>query len=196
MKTYLDTQELDITIQNEKTLGEILHGIEVELEKNDATLIEIKIDNVIVKPDDFEKYFEKDLSLIDTLELISVSSFEITSFIKQVACDYDNLCKKLEAIPVQLQTGQEKAVMQTISELADSLHLFFKALHLSALFPEKFEKIVIEEKSLSEFLNNFSAILKEYLQAFEAKDTVLVGDLSEYEIVPRLQSVMKMVKEL
>ncbi|MGL4981668.1 MAG: hypothetical protein ACRC4W_02205 [Treponemataceae bacterium] len=196
MKTFLDQQELDITIQNEKTVGDILRGIERELEKNNATLIEIKIDNTIIKPDEFDAYFEKELNSVDTLNLVSVSSSEIIDFIKQISHNYESLCAKLEAIPVLLQTAQEVVVMETITELADSLQLFFRALHLSALFPEKFEQITIDKKSLTDFLNDFSVILQEYLQAFESKDTVLVGDLSEYEIVPRLQAVMEMVKEL
>jgi hypothetical protein len=35
-------------------------------------------------------------------------------------------------------------------------------------------------------LEEFAGVLKEFLSAYETRDSVLIGDLAEYEVSPRL----------
>ena len=51
-------------------------------------------------------------------------------------------------------------------------------------------------KNLSDFLSDLSPILKDFSDALENSDSVLLGDLSEYEICPRLESLSKAIGEL
>ncbi len=41
----------------------------------------------------------------------------------------------------------------------------------------------------NEFFADFSPILIDFEQALQNNDTVLIGDLSEYEICPRLKAI-------
>ena len=47
------------------------------------------------------------------------------------------------------------------------------------------------EQSVSEL----SGSLKELLDAFNAKDTVLIGDLMEYEIVPKVELLIGIIHQ-
>jgi hypothetical protein len=49
----------------------------------------------------------------------------------------------------------------------------------------------IKTETLKLLLEEIGTILQELLSAYEAKDTVLVGDLAEYEIAPRLRSLQE-----
>jgi len=39
-------------------------------------------------------------------------------------------------------------------------------------------------------------VLSELLEAFDARDSVLIGDLMEYEIAPRLERLRSILQEL
>ena len=86
--------------------------------------------------------------------------------------------------------------MQTIIKLSDVMNAFCNTVTWSSLFPEKFGSIMIDGKNLSDFLSDLSPILKDFSDALENSDSVLLGDLSEYEICPRLESLSKAIGEL
>lgn len=49
--------------------------------------------------------------------------------------------------------------------------------------------LAIDGKSSTEFFNGLNETLIQLMDAFSRKDTVLIGDLSEYEVLPRLESM-------
>ena len=49
------------------------------------------------------------------------------------------------------------------------------------------QSAVQPEITVSDYIGEFNAILKELLAAYETRDSVLVGDLAEYELAPRLR---------
>ena len=68
---------------------------------------------------------------------------------------------------------------------AESFDNFCKAVTLSSLFSEHFANTKEKAQKISDFLADFAPILSDFENAFKDKDTVLIGDLSEYEIAPR-----------
>ena len=83
-----------------------------------------------------------------------------------------------------------------ISALAAFLDKFCYTVTVSSLFPEKFASMKINGASIKEFFSDFSQILNDFKQAIEDKDTILMGDLAEYEISPRLSSISNAIKEI
>ena len=54
----------------------------------------------------------------------------------------------------------------------------------------------IEDKSFNDFFADCSPILQDFEQALQNNDSVLIGDLSEYEICPRLRSISEALKQI
>ncbi len=54
----------------------------------------------------------------------------------------------------------------------------------------------IKTDSFKSLLEEIGSILRELLSAYESQDTVLVGDLAEYEIVPRLGSLQEALEPI
>ena len=50
--------------------------------------------------------------------------------------------------------------------------------------------------NFNDFFKEFSPVLLDYEQALQSNDTVLIGDLSEYEICPRLQAISEALKNI
>ena len=97
----------------------------------------------------------------------------------------------MEKIPVILQKGENKLAAESIAVLADSINQFCHLAALASLFPEDFTQTTIDGMNFNDFFKEFSPILLDYEQALQNNDTVMIGDLSEYEICPRLKSISK-----
>jgi hypothetical protein len=102
---------------------------------------------------------------------------------------------RLENLPLDIQTGKDEQAAETIqlfSHIAEKLFRLLYTLRFSGFIPET---LAIESLSVQDFIEEFSAALKELTAAYESKDAVLVGDLAEYEFAPRLVSLYTALKK-
>lgn len=90
----------------------------------------------------------------------------------------------LENVSVLLQSGEKESAMKTIVRFTE---LFQKLLRIFELMPR--ENITIEGEDIESFANELNQILNELVEGFLASDSVLIGDLLEYEISPRIDSL-------
>jgi hypothetical protein len=61
---------------------------------------------------------------------------------------------------------------------------------VASIFPDN------SNEKLQAFYQDLNSVLSELLEAFAAKDSVLIGDLMEYEIAPRLEQLRTFLQEL
>ena len=64
MNVILDDVALNITFNTEKNVGDVLKALEIELEQNAATMIEVKADNVVITADKLEALFLQNLDSV------------------------------------------------------------------------------------------------------------------------------------
>jgi hypothetical protein len=101
---------------------------------------------------------------------------------------------RLEELPLDVQTGKDGRAAETIrlfSHVAEKLFRLFSLLKMAG-FPGA--EPPVEDRPAREFIGEFGAALKELLAAYEARDVVLVGDLAEYELAPRLRKLYGAIK--
>jgi len=114
---------------------------------------------------------------------------------RKAAALYAAQAEELKELPVLLQTGKDDRAMKAIFLF---IEIFNKVIRL---VPElegrgldtKALKIVGE--SLPEFYASFNDVLRRLSSAFEDRDSVLIGDLAEYEVAPRMASFFAAVEE-
>jgi hypothetical protein len=102
---------------------------------------------------------------------------------------------RLEELPLDIQTGKDGRAaesMQLFSRLGEKLFRLFFILRSSGFSPEA---PALEGLSIQEFMDEFSSALKELNAAYENRDAVLVGDLAEYEMAPRLVRFFSILKD-
>lgn len=196
MEIFINNQKADITLDNERTLREVLSALETEFSKHDATTVTIFVNGNAVTADEFEKYSDLAIEDVNKLELTTVSQEDIKNSFIEIGNIFSILVEDLKQIALQFQSGQDSNAVNTVKKLADSIDMFCHVATLSSLFPEKFDSIQIDGKSISEFFDDFSSVLTEFEQALQNSDSVLVGDLAEYEISPRLISITEMTQSL
>ena len=189
MEFYVNGEKIDITLENEKTVSDVLKSFEEEAAKNDATTIGIKINGESVPAGDFEKVVGQELKNDTKIELNVLSKGNLLDRLETSKARFDELSTKMSDVPVALQSGKDKEANTMIAVLADAIDEFCHTATLCALFPELYNALVIDGESITEFFEEFAPIVADFEQSLESKDTVTSGDLCEYEIAPRLTSI-------
>jgi hypothetical protein len=80
-------------------------------------------------------------------------------------------------------------VLNSIHSFSLDLQKLYQLLPLLNITDRDPHSLEIEGIALETFPSQLSPVLKELLEALEIKDTVLVGDLSEYELAPRIEKL-------
>ncbi len=189
MEIYINNTKADITLEDEKTIEDVLKGIETECEKIDATIIGVSVDGVAIDAEELSNRFSDLIENISTLEITTICKEDIVFYFKSIKENLDGLEKNLTEIPVNLQSGKEKEASETVTFFAETFDNFCKAVTLSSLFADYFANTKEKAQKISDFLADFAPILSDFENAFKDKDTVLIGDLSEYEIAPRISQM-------
>lgn len=195
MNFYVNGNKLDITLENEKTVGDVLKGFEEEAEKNDATTVSIELNGNVIDAEKLDEAFSQELNESTDLRLQVISKNDITQNFAINAENFMKISKGLQNISVLLQSGKEKDANEIIENLANEIDRFCHTATLSALFPDTYRKIIIDGNDLGTFFGEFTPIFKDFKDAMEAKDTVTVADLAEYEISPRLEQIAKAIAD-
>ncbi|MBP5329563.1 MAG: hypothetical protein J6Y75_06655 [Spirochaetaceae bacterium] len=189
MDVRLDGVPLDIVFETEKTVGDVLRGMEEELEKNEATIVEIQADSEVFQASQLDALFEKTIDSVKELSLKSVSYTDVKDVALKIFEQFASLPSRLEQVPLQFQQNKDNEAMASVSELADSLSALFDLLPYFSFFPNHFEKIVIDGTPITAFIQELNPLLQDFLQAVEMKDTVTIGDIAEYEFAPRMRQI-------
>jgi hypothetical protein len=94
---------------------------------------------------------------------------------------------EIDRVPVLLQTGKDGEAMARIVALSEHTQGLLRIISLGA--PEGRAAFRVDGRPLEEFQRELNLILRQLLDAFGARDTVLIGDLLEYEAAPRLRAL-------
>jgi hypothetical protein len=95
----------------------------------------------------------------------------------------------LEDFPLDTQTGKDKRAHETIELFSSTLEKLLRLIPLLRLRGVDLELLTLGDSQFKAFMEELDLALRELLAAYEAKDTVLVGDLTEYELAPRLRTL-------
>lgn len=193
---FINGEEIDVKLEGEKTIGDVLKSFELTCEENNAAVIGISIDDNIITAENFDSYAEKELSKDNKFEFSIVTEDSIKESFTKLAELFNQLSIKMQEIPVDLQNGKNLEAIESIKKLADSIDQFCHIAALASLFPETFNKTLINGMDFKVFFDEFSPILLDFEEALKNNDTVLIGDLSEYEICPRLQEISTALKNI
>ncbi|MDR0374211.1 MAG: hypothetical protein LBH85_00595 [Treponema sp.] len=272
MEILINGQDAGIILENEKTIGDLLAGIENWLDGTDSRIGGVMLDAEPLHIEDIPAAFERELSALQSidicisslrefalealmnaksaLEALEDASFEekktiradfessaTASFLRErlgdIAKSVDaslageglsptdalklleermreleepkreilncsvlvsEIVSRLEDLPLDLQTGKDKRASETMRLFSHITEKLFRLLSLLKQAGFETDAIAIDSIPLTRFIDDFTNALNDLLTAYEAKDTVLTGDLAEYEMAPRLVSLYSTLK--
>jgi hypothetical protein len=272
MNIRINGKEADIQLETEQTVGDILSGLGQWLANSEYRLSGMAIDGETIHTGSLEASFDRDISSIGTLDILTSSLPELTAesllnVLRDIAdyevCGFEEkqchrerwkespqarlleeqlpdvfdltvktfsgeglnpaglrsiiderlrelrdpagelekaeplisrVCARLEELPLDIQTGKDSRASETIqffSSVAEKIFRVFKVLQIEGFISEEIKTAGVPS---DEYLSKFGAVLKELLAAYEQRDAVLVGDLAEYELAPRLRDLYSALK--
>ena len=191
---YINNQPVDVQLENEQTVGDVLRSFEATCEENEAAVIGITVDGQAITAELFDEESKKPLSKNTKFEFSIVTKNDIKASFEKLSELFDALAAQMESVPVALQSGKNLEVSESIKKLADSIDQFCHIATLASLFPDTFSPEKLKGLDFKVFFEDFSPILKDFEDALQNNDTVMLGDLSEYEICPRLKEISKALK--
>jgi len=107
----------------------------------------------------------------------------------------NDICERLINLPLDIQTGKDRFVSETIqlfSGITEKIFRIFYQIESQGFFAreQKTENSNFSDKEqIMRQITAFGKILKEFLEAYEKNDSVLVGDIAEYETSPKLKEL-------
>ncbi len=139
------------------------------------------------------------------LEYLNNLTLILKSRIKEVTSPYPELqdtTKKLKSlIPIitdvalMLQTGNDKKAMDSVLQFID---LSEKLIRIFPFLVEQgytdIREQFIEDDNFNNFYKDLNDILIELVEAFNINDSILIGDLMEYEIAPGIEKLLEYLK--
>ncbi|MBU0936403.1 MAG: hypothetical protein KKI09_09315 [Spirochaetes bacterium] len=90
----------------------------------------------------------------------------------------------LSKVAVRLQTGKDAEAMHTMVLIVELINKTVRIL--PDFISVSDQELNIDGLNVQDFYESFNTVLRELMEAFEHKDSVLIGDLAEYEILPRM----------
>jgi len=105
-----------------------------------------------------------------------------------------SIAQRMEELPLDIQTGKDQRAAQTMQLFSQTAEKLFRLLFIFKSQGLSMDTLVIEEQSARIFMDEFYTALGDLSSAYEKKDSVMVGDLVEYELAPRLLSFYRALK--
>ncbi|MDR2964844.1 MAG: hypothetical protein LBU88_03615 [Treponema sp.] len=268
MEIKVNGKAIDYTLENEKTISEIIVSLEQWITGSGHRMSGLSIDGKTAGSSSLEDFLSRDIDSVNTLEIITSSNadlaaeslvkildninefqtlkhedknsflenwkqspqanftaesmpdlysvltgsfsgsglnlnsaFSITEErlreIKDPKAELENLkplfdetCTRLADLSLDVQTGKDARAAQTIQLFSGITE---KMLRLSSQLD--IQGYLTEAKdTVNQIINELGDIIKELLNAYERHDTVLVGDLAEYEACGKLQELYTAIK--
>ena len=185
----INGEELSYTLENEKTLGEVLGGIEEACCREHETIVQVTVDGKELTSQELDLLFKQPVDSDITIELSTFSAAEIRNYMKGLTQDLSKYADDFEQIPVYMQTGKDVQALNLLGTFSEKLNELYRSLLLSDITQLPID-IQIEEKSIHEYQKEITALLHDIVSSIEEKDIIQVGDLAEYELAPLVKTLI------
>ena len=154
MEFYVNDEKIDATLEDEKTVGDVLKSFEMTCEENNAAVIGITVNGEKITADSFDAASLKPLTSDAKFEFSIITKQAVFDSFKKLSSLFTELAQRMQDIPVALQTGRDKQANTAIKNLADSIEDFCRIAALASLF-EAYSNITIDGKPFKEFFADF-----------------------------------------
>lgn len=189
MVIKINGEELAYTLEDEKTIGEVLGGIEAACRQAHETVVDVQVDGKQLTAEELDRLFAQSPDSGITIDLSTVSGESIRRYMQELVKELLAYAEEFEQIPVYMQTGKDSKVLTLLETFSVKLHELYRAF----LLPEVTElplDIRIDDKPLDSYQKEINALMQDIVSAIEEKDIIQIGDLAEYELAPLVKTLV------
>ena len=103
---------------------------------------------------------------------------------------------RMEELPLDMQTGKDQRAAETVQLFTGIGEKLFRIFFIQKTEGLSLDSFAIDNLPARTFIEDFNNSLKELSSAYENQDTVLAGDIAEYELSPRLLKFYNSLKTI
>ena len=272
MNISINGKAADITIENEKTVGDILSGLEKWLDGSGNRLSGLVIDGVMIGAASVGECFSLEISGVTEMDILvsswpelaaqalmelgkvstiikdavfssrgeiisawdqspaasflqteipdmlnyakqafagSISASELGLLTEERLRELENpkaetlamkelinsIISRMTDLPLDMQTGKDGRAAETIQIFSGTAEKLFRLLGILTYKGLSAEDFTVDGMTVKSFNDSFGSTLNELLSAYNSQDTVLIGDLCEYELAPRISKLYQALSE-
>jgi hypothetical protein len=190
LKVHMENQEIEIN-NEQSDIDSLFNRINETLEKSGLYLSHMNIDGIEV----YNDYYEYILGKLDGIKSITIEMITLRQWVDNMLLsmkDYvDRIVPETSRLSEQFYQNLNTAWGEFV-QLMEGLQWITSTLNvIDSLSKEK-----LYYTNWNDFLQLFSSIqqeLKDLEDAVQNKDTVLIGDILQYEVKPLLENLQKTV---
>ena len=170
MQISINQQPVETTLENEKELGEVIQQMMSWVANTQHYIYQIDIDGTHYSPHQQDLWGPIKIVEVEHLNLETFSPSELGECLKL-----------LGEVSIMMQSERGREAMQSIEDFSVLLARF---LHILPQLPQEIRK------KIEAHIKELNSTLTQLVEGFEAQDTVLIADIVEYEVVPRVERIM------
>ncbi|MCP5462088.1 MAG: hypothetical protein H7A34_02750 [bacterium] len=199
MKILINDQVSKIQPENELNLEDLMVRIQDSVHKQDQTqvIIDIKVDG---KPlfDSSRNIRSYSLDSIKTIEVQTDNLIEtIIRTLGTIKKDLPSLSEGMSNISTTLQAGNKEGALVQFSHICEEWRRIIQFLdNVSQLLQIDYSKLIFAEKTIDQANEELLLLLKDAKDSIEKDDLVMLSDLIEYELAPKIDEEITIVSEL
>ncbi len=184
-----------VNLEAEPTFRLLFSHLFEVYKKEGRVISDVLINSKRVQFNELKKFFEIRLDEFDSLEFFTVNKEELFEKIRDMAGGFFSIANRLEELSILLNEGKDEKVLDILREVLSMMQTLFlsHSLFLPLGIPLEYP---VGGKTLVEYKNEVTSLLKGIVDAFEKKDMVEVSDLAEYELSPLLLSLGNGIKDI
>ncbi|MDX9703228.1 MAG: hypothetical protein RBU23_09310 [Candidatus Auribacterota bacterium] len=199
MKVVLDNHSLEINVQEDTNLEQLLIAIQDQLRRQGSSkmVVDVRVDG--------EEVFQSqnDMSTISldgvlTVEIttdnvLSTATKGLTAIKKQLP----QLADSMSSIAGLLQEGRREEALETFSRVCNDwrkIIQFFDSL--ATVFQLDYNNIKVNDKTFEAINIELLKLLTDTKTAISNDDLVMLSDLVEYELAPKMNEEVQIVDQV
>jgi hypothetical protein len=200
MTITVNERPIDVTLESERTALDLVNGLNDRLKESGMIITDFDIDGR-----ESSSLAETDLAALSAASVgsLAVRAACFPEVIEAIAVQAAETADSLEALlpaladtSVSLQTGKDREALEAIRAFSEYTEASTRIFGLMQCVSADGSTPSIGSASTGEFFDSLNGILRDLTGAFENKDSVLLGDIAEYEIVPRLRDLIAALRSL
>ena len=195
MTISLNGMPITYSLENEKTIGEVLGAIESLCKQENETVIAVCVDGSEIGTEALDTLFMQPVDNDHVIDLRTVSGVQVRTYMQDLVAALTDSMHEFEKISVYMQTNEESKVIELLKRFSQKLNELYRCFLLFDITGIPVD-IVIEGRQIHEYQKDIAAFMQDIISAIEEKDIIQVGDIAEYELSPLVKTLLNGVSSI
>lgn len=197
MKIYVENQILDYE-NNKEEIDNILNEIDTIISKSSKTLSHMVVDDFEVY-ESYYDYFLDNIRAIEKVEVISLTYKELVDDILLSKIDYlENTPNKIEELANKFYKVPDRESWESLNDLLGAMGWIINTFSSIDQGPRLKDSVSNYEywNLYAKEVFSLQEILGEFEGALSNNDSILIGDILSYEILPKFEEMAEKLSKL